>query len=64
MRRTQEVGEILHDKSYHRMLVVEADNLEEWTLLLEKARSKGWDVYQEGKVPQNGWYSAWMVKPV
>lgn len=64
MRRTQEVGEILYDQRRHRMLVIEADDLEEWTLLLDRARTKGWHVYQEGKAPQNRWYSAWMVKLV
>lgn len=63
MRRTQEVGEISHDKLQHRLLVLEADNLEEWQLMVSKAEAKGWSVYQDGTVPVNGWYSAWMVKP-
>jgi hypothetical protein len=64
MRRTQEVGEISHDKLQHRLLVLEADNLEEWQLMVSKAMEKGWSVYQDGKVPVNGWYGAWMVKPI
>lgn len=64
MRRAQEVGEISHDELQHRMLVLEADNLEEWELMVGKAIAKGWSVYQDGKVPVNGWYSAWMLKPV
>lgn len=64
MRRTQEVGEISHDKLQHRLLVLEANNLEEWQLMVSKAMGKGWSVYQDGTVPVNGWYSAWMVKPL
>lgn len=64
MRRTQEVGEISHGKVVHRLLVLEADNIEECQVMVSKATEKGWSVYQDGKVPANGWYGAWMVKPI
>jgi hypothetical protein len=32
--------------------------------MVNKAMDESWTVYQDVTIPVNGWYSAWMVKPI
>ncbi len=63
MRRVHEPLEMVYERRPHRMLVLESDSTQELDELVERARGKGWQDYLEGRVPADGWYSVWMLKP-
>lgn len=64
MRRVLEMGEQRYGGQAQRLLVIESDSEAELLGLMSAASKKGWSLYVQGTVPESGWHSAWMMKPV
>lgn len=64
MRRIHGPLEMTYEGRACRMLVIEADTPGEMEDTQLSARAKGWTDYLDGQVPSDGWYSAWMLKPI
>lgn len=64
MRRILEMGEHRYRGKAQRLLVIESDSEDELLGLMSAASKKGWSLYVQGTVPESGWQSAWMMKPL
>jgi hypothetical protein len=62
MRRTHGPLDMIYAGQPCRMLILEADSESALDEALQRARAKGWSDYLDGRVPSDGWYSAWMLK--
>lgn len=62
MRRTHGPLEMTYEGQPCRMLILEADSESALDEAMRSARAKGWSDYLDGRVPGDGWYSAWMLK--
>ncbi|WP_159608857.1 hypothetical protein [Hydrogenophaga sp. PBL-H3] len=63
MYQVIDAGAIEHEKEPHRLLLLQADTVEELEALISLSKAKGWLEYVEGVATQGPRLGSWMLKP-